>query len=63
MGIVRWLASGQEKICFKLSLASNVEVDIKPLLFNSDVSYIEPESKVVVLVDEDEEGLVEEESE
>jgi len=63
MGIVQWLASGQGNIYFNLGSASNVKVDIKPLSFNSDVSYTEPKSKAVVLDDEEDENLIEEESE
>ena len=63
MGIVQWIASGQGNICFNLGSASNVKVDIKPLSFNSDVSYVEPKSKAAVLDDEEDENLTEEESE
>jgi len=63
MGVVQWLASGQDNIQFKLGSESNVIVDAKPLSFNSDVSYVEPKSKIVVLDDEEEESITEEEPE
>lgn len=61
MGIVQWLAAGKGYICFDLGSQSHVKVDAKPLLFDSDISYIEPESKIVILEDEEEtEGLIDE---
>jgi hypothetical protein len=54
IGTVQWLASGEENICFKLGSKAVVKVDSKPLMFNSDVSYIEPKSKVLVFDSEDE---------
>lgn len=60
MGIVQWLALGQEYIYFKLGSKDIVKVERKPLLLNSDVSYIEPKSKIVVFDDEEDDDLVEE---
>jgi hypothetical protein len=49
MGVAQWLAAGKGYICFDLGSESHVKVDTKPLLFNSDISYIEPESKIVII--------------
>jgi hypothetical protein len=59
MGTVQWLAFGQEHICFKLGAKDIVKVADKPLLFNSDVSYIEPKSKIMIFDDEDDDFIEE----
>ena len=62
MGTVQWLASGQEHICFELGSKTVVRIESKPLLLTSDVSYIEPKSKVVIFDSEEDDDIAEEDS-
>jgi hypothetical protein len=58
IGTVQWIASGQDDIYFALGSKTIVKIGSKPLSLMSDVSYIEPTSKIVIFEDEEDDEEV-----